>query len=49
MTNIETTAKQDAGAARAGFRGWMESRPFRWGAIAFAAGAIIALLIRFAL
>ncbi|HYL31991.1 MAG TPA: hypothetical protein VEU53_02435 [Stellaceae bacterium] len=39
MTNIETAAKQDVVAARAGIRGWMAAHPFLWGALAGAVGA----------
>ncbi|MDE2229886.1 MAG: hypothetical protein KGL11_12720 [Alphaproteobacteria bacterium] len=49
MTNIETAAKQDLASARTGIRAWMANHPFRWGAIAGAAGALAVVLIRIAL
>lgn len=45
MTNIETAAKQDVTAARAGIRAWMANHPFTWGAIACAVGVLAAALI----
>lgn len=41
MTNIESAAKQDIAATRAGVRGWMAKHPFLWGAIACAVGAFV--------
>ena len=49
MTNLESAAKQDVAAARTGIRAWMASHPFAWGAIAGAAGALVAALAAFAL
>ncbi|MGH6975449.1 MAG: hypothetical protein ACREED_00325 [Stellaceae bacterium] len=45
MTNIESAAKQDITAARAGIRGWMARHPFLWGAIACAVGALVVAFV----